>query len=363
MVIALGIVFGFYFSLSLGYSLLISLSLHPVSFDRSQKISIIIAARDEEEKIGACLQSLFEMDYPVENLEIWIGDDASEDKTAEIVKTFIKDKPHFHYFRVEEQWEGLHGKQNVLAQLAHKTQGDYLLVTDADIIVGKNWAAGLMGAFEKGVGMVSGPTLVEGKSLWGRMQSFDWIVGIMLNRAHTLLGIPLTGVGNNMAILKKAYFEAGGYENISFSVTEDYKLFKVLCEQGPWRFKMLLHPAVTNLTYPIKGLQGWIDQRRRWFKGGLEIAWYNLMLFFLNTLFVPAWVLSFFFLPFGTVMILLGGKVLADFFLQFTATNQLKRLHWLLWFPVWEIYYQLMSLILPVLQLAPGKVHWKGRRY
>ena len=45
------------------------------------KVTIIVAARDEEENILTCLESLDKIDYPVDKLEIIIVDDGSKDST------------------------------------------------------------------------------------------------------------------------------------------------------------------------------------------------------------------------------------------------------------------------------------------
>jgi glycosyltransferase involved in cell wall biosynthesis len=70
------------------------------------KISVLVAARNEEHNIERCLQSLDEVSFPKEKLEIIIGDDDSDDRTAEKVLNFIKDKPHFKYIKIKTQCAG-----------------------------------------------------------------------------------------------------------------------------------------------------------------------------------------------------------------------------------------------------------------
>ncbi|MDD3598362.1 glycosyltransferase family 2 protein, partial [Sulfuricurvum sp.] len=56
-------------------------------------ISVIIPCRNEERYISRCLESIFQTSYPVERMEILIVDGASEDKTSEIIKTYIHAYP------------------------------------------------------------------------------------------------------------------------------------------------------------------------------------------------------------------------------------------------------------------------------
>ena len=51
-------------------------------------VSVVVAARTEQDSILNCLQSLAEQDYPEDRIEYIIIDDRSDDKTGEIVKSF-----------------------------------------------------------------------------------------------------------------------------------------------------------------------------------------------------------------------------------------------------------------------------------
>ena len=345
------------------YTLVIAFSRSSRTLRTDARICICVAARNEEKKIMKTLRSLAALNYPVENLEIHIGDDDSDDRTAEIVKEFIQDKPHFHYHHITEKLEGIKGKQNVLAQLFRKANGDFLLVTDADITVHPDWAAGLIGAFEPGVGMVSGTTIVAGKGFLTKMQNLDWTFGSAVNKAHEAMGIPLTGSGNNMAITREAYNYVGGYESVPFSITEDYKLFKEMCEKGPYEFRCLFHPSTLCLSEPVDDFPTLIRQRRRWFKGGAEIVWYNQLFFLLNVLVVPFLITMAFLSPWQWFVGFMSAKVAMDLVFLTVSTARLKKLKWLVFFPFYEIYYQLSTLVLPFTSRLGKKVVWKGRTY
>jgi cellulose synthase/poly-beta-1,6-N-acetylglucosamine synthase-like glycosyltransferase len=331
--------------------------------DRSRRVSVLVAARNEEDKIADTLRSLAAQDYPAELIEFLIGDDDSEDGTAVIIQQFIQGKHNWHYVKITEQVKGQRGKQNVLAQLSARASGELLLVTDADITLQPTWAAALAGALVQGAGMVSGATVVSGPGIFTALQRLDWLMGICIARAHGVMGIPITGVGNNMGVVRSAYDSIGGYAKIPFSITEDYRLFQMLCEKGPHRFEQLYHPTSLNLSRPIVGLRGWLHQRKRWFKGGSEIAWYNRALLTLNGLVMPLLLLGLFFADPTVAWACYGGKIAADFLLLSVAALRLRKASWLLWFPLYEVYYQLMTIIIPINQIIPSKVIWKGRKF
>lgn len=355
--------FGLYAAFKLLYTFSVLIGNRKPLLDTSRKVSVLVAARNEESNILQCLNSLLDQNYPLENLEVLVGDDGSGDQTGAIVRKFCQENPHFHYYLISENLPGIQGKQNVLAQLAQRAKGEILMITDADIVLHPEWVSSLSGEIHGKVGMVSGPTLVEGKGLFAKMQSLDWLMGMSINMAHSTLGIPLTASGNNQAILKQAYLETGGYEKIPFSITEDYKLFQKVCEQGPWKFRMLFRPEAFGSSAPESDLAGLFRQRKRWFKGGMELAWYNLALILFNSLVLPVLFVGLFLLPWEICLGLYGVKVASDIVFLTVSSVLLQRPGLLLWFLPWEIYYNLAAIIGPLNQVLPGKVTWKGREY
>lgn len=68
--------------------ILMRLPLFKASGISKESVTVVIAARNEEQHIGACLESLLQQTLPAEQLEIIVVDDGSEDKTAEIVTSY-----------------------------------------------------------------------------------------------------------------------------------------------------------------------------------------------------------------------------------------------------------------------------------
>jgi len=60
-------------------------------------ISVLIPARNEEDNIGTCLESLRRQDYP--NYEILVLDDSSTDRTADIVASIAAEDPRVKLLR------------------------------------------------------------------------------------------------------------------------------------------------------------------------------------------------------------------------------------------------------------------------
>ena len=195
-------------------------------------LAILVAARNEAGNLPQCLQSLVKLDYPKHLMEIWVGNDQSEDATEQIIDEFVSQYPFIKKLNITENIGLAKGKANVLAQLAHKSSASFFLITDADIQVNTQWAKTMLGFFNHDTGIVSGTTVVNHCGYLNPMQQMDWLYFMGLLLTFNRFKIPSTAVGNNMAIKREAYFATGGYENISFSVTEDFSLFKAVRNIG-----------------------------------------------------------------------------------------------------------------------------------
>ena len=75
-------------------------------------LSILFAARDEEEKLPGALQTLLALDYPW--YEVIAADDRSEDRTAEILKAAAQKDSRLRYVRINSLPAGWLGKPHAM---------------------------------------------------------------------------------------------------------------------------------------------------------------------------------------------------------------------------------------------------------
>src|SRR6266446_3909792 len=95
------------------------------------RVSILFAARDEEEKLSAALATLMEIDYP--NLEVIAVDDRSKDATGRILDEFATAHPRLRAVHVNQLPPGWLGKPHALQKGYEISTGNWLLFTDADV--------------------------------------------------------------------------------------------------------------------------------------------------------------------------------------------------------------------------------------
>ena len=128
-----------FFYLSLLVFLSIGLFLHRktnITKD-SQGISIIVAARNEENNIRNVLTKLIKQSYPKDRYEIIIVDDRSEDNTKIIVDEFCKSYSHIKILSIPTNEKG--GKKRALNKGINEAKFSLLAFTDADCLPQPNW--------------------------------------------------------------------------------------------------------------------------------------------------------------------------------------------------------------------------------
>jgi len=324
------------------------------------RVSILVAARNEEAAIERCLQSLAALNYPASRLEILIADDGSTDRTAAVVQAFIRDKPQFRLLSVGHRLGATRGKTNALAHLCRAATTDYFLFTDADMALHPDWVAAMLAAATPGVGVVTGITTAHG-NLFGRLQGLDWLFGLSIISLLADHGLPSTAVGNNMLVTRAAYTSIGGFEGMPFCTSEDLQLFRHIMARG-WGFRNLCAPGVLGVSEPQPTVAALLQQRKRWMKGSIRLPWYLSGLFglygaFYTVLFWPG------LLPLVPLLLIYGGKIFLQTVFLSARLHQVGHRERLSVLLLYEPYLCLMSMVVLVYALWPGPVDWKQRRY
>ena len=329
------------------------------------RVSILVAARNEEANLPRCLASLRVLDYPAELLEILVGDDGSTDRTRAVAEAALAGfAGTARVVSISENLGQARGKANVLAHLARLATTEYFLITDADIAVPPTWVPAMLRHAAPGVGTVTGLTVTEGPGLLARLQRLDWLLSLALIQVGTEAGQPMTAMGNNMLITRAAYLATGGYEALPFSITEDFALFEAVNARG-FGFRQLFEPAVRATSRPIASWQALVTQRLRWLRGVAALPWHvQAGLVFFSGYWLAALGLSW---AGGLAWLLaaLVAKVASHYALALAASRRAglpRPAAWLL--PAFEVYSLVLTTHLTLARLLGRRgVEWKGRQY
>jgi len=190
------------------FSLFLKNSKKPANLN-SDKVSIIISAHNEEEIIEQKILNTLALDYPKDKMEIWIGDDGSTDKTAEIVQKFSD----VHLFKKEKN----EGKAAMLNDLCKKAKGDFFLFSDANTMIEKNALKNLISEFtDVSIGCVCGQLALkdESGSALSKTESLYWKGESKLKMLESRFGAVMGSNGALYAIRAELYPMLPTYKTI-----------------------------------------------------------------------------------------------------------------------------------------------------
>ena len=327
-------------------------------------VTVVVAARNEEHNIGACLESLLRMRYPAGLLEILVIDDHSTDRTADIVRELAANNPHVKLLAAGPPQPPLLGKPSALAYAMDHVSSDIVLFTDADCRVSETWAEVTASYFaDPGVGLVAGFTHLQGKGAFAGMQALDWFALFTAAAGAVSVRYPLTAVGTNLSIRRSAYEQVGGFRGIPFSVTEDYALFHAVTTRTNFRAAFPMDARTLVQSDPCADWPQLYRQKKRWFTGGRGMDAVTLTLFALLYLFHVALLVG---LVAGTWTLVLQVfllKLLADTIFVLPAILRFRALPMLRYMLAFELFFFLYVLIFPPITLFARTVAWKGRAY
>jgi len=364
----------FLFATTAIYILIISSCLYLLieSEDESEKtipslpeVSIIIAARNEENNLPACLTSLLKLDYPPEKIQIIFIDDRSEDNTAKLLEVFCKNQPDASVINIEMLPPDTTGKINALRAGTARAAGDLFFFTDADCCVPTSWLKGMIKHFDDTTGIVAGSLAIKAKrqysSLFIRMQALDWSLFCSCGTAAARAGRPLSIFGNNFCIKREVFQKAGGFENVPIHHTEDYALFQNVTTLTGQKTKMLLNKSTLVHTFPESDFRNFLKQRLRWAAGAKKrgLISSGLILTGLTALF--AILINLIYCNILSAVFSLSAVIIIEGLLLRNTYKKLdKKFNWLdiLTYKLFQLLY-LSIIILPV--IFKIKINWKGR--
>lgn len=231
----------------------------------STKVTVLIAARNEAERIHLTIEDILAQDYPKHLTEIIIVDDHSTDNTSKIIASYAgrgvkllqlnEDKPLNSY------------KKKAIAEAVKLSTGELMVATDADCRMGSKWLSSIVGYYEKEQPvMISSPvSYFEERSLFEQIQALEFYSLVATGAAFIGNHHPATCNGANLAYRKDVFYEVGGFQGIDDVASgDDELLLQKVAEHYPAKIGFLkLYDAIV-FTHAKHSLGEFLQQRRRW---------------------------------------------------------------------------------------------------
>jgi cellulose synthase/poly-beta-1,6-N-acetylglucosamine synthase-like glycosyltransferase len=325
----------------------------------STYVSVIIACRNEQEKLPLLLEHILGQDYPEELFEVIIVDDNSTDNTFE---TASENSRSDRFFVLKNRGEG---KKESIRTGIIASRGRLIVTTDADCTMGKSWLKTIAAFFEKtNPDMIICPVqLAEHRGLFKRFQELEYMSLQGITAGSAMAGNGIMCNGANLAFTREAYLNQMDNLKPELATGDDVFMLHSLKKEIKSRIMWLESTDSVVSTAPSPSVSSFLSQRKRWIS-----KWnaYNdrftiltgIVTFVATLVQLYAFIFVFFKIsfiwPFLSILIL---KSVADFLILQNTTARYGKPHLMCWFlPAQLIYpFYVIAVVLYSLIPAPGK--------
>lgn len=244
-------------------------------------VSIVIPAKNEAKNIVNILNNLSQQTYPEDLFEVIVVDDKSQDYTATIVNDFMGNISNLQLLSTAGVESSLRYKKHPLNLGIRKSQGEILLLTDADCTVSSNWISAMVSSFTENVGMVIGYSEASPvRTITQKLEALDFLMLLSAARGSAALGDPYACTGQNLAYRRQAFDAVEGFSAFASQVGgDDTLLMQQIKRQTSWEIVFSPDPDSFVKSTPQETAWGFITQRIRWATDTLQV-WKTDPLFF-----------------------------------------------------------------------------------
>lgn len=231
------------------------------------RITVIIPARNEEEHIGACLESLSRQLYPKAFFEVLVVDDHSTDSTAAIIKKHAGGNVKLISLKDFVSVDLNSYKKKAIEVAVQQATGELIVTTDADCIVEKHWLQTIAAFYEEfDPAFIAAPVAINCSNKFIEFfQATDFMVLQGITGASVHKKIHSMCNGANLAYSKTAFVEVGGFAGIdNIASGDDMLLMHKIYQRWPQRVMFLRSKDAIVQTAPVNSVKDFFNQRIRW---------------------------------------------------------------------------------------------------
>lgn len=329
-------------------------------------LSVIVPARNEETELESSLDSLLEQDYP--NLEIILVNDRSTDGTGGILDRVAGSRQNARVLHVEHLPGGWIGKNHAIYSGERWTNGEWLLLTDADVRFRPDTLRrAVTYAEQHGLDHLTLVPRWELPGYWLKGVVAFFYVVLLLYEGYYRANMPRRkkgiGVGAFNLIRHKSYREIGGYEAFPRRPDDDLTLGSRVKESGLRQRVLLGHRLISVKWYGSLGALARGFEKNAY--AALDYSLPKAVLYSASLLLVSVWpfvAISFstgYALPLYLVAIgcQLGAYAISNHFLGW------RLIPLTVGYPVFATIFTGLLIRSTLLALLRGGVYWRGTFY
>jgi poly-beta-1,6-N-acetyl-D-glucosamine synthase len=222
-------------------------------------VTIIIPTFNEEEVIREKLENTLQLDYPRDRLQILVCDDASNDHTAEIVRSFAVEGVELSEAAARS------GKVGGLNRALDLAAGEIFIIADADILPSPDAVRELVANFgDETVGCVVAQTkMASAGGGTGESSGLYWRYEARIRQSESDIHSTVAATGHFMALRRKLL------QPIPMNIIlDDFYLAMMTIRQG---YRVISEPRALAWERPTQSMRDEMTRRSRLIAGRFQI--------------------------------------------------------------------------------------------
>ena len=329
----------------------------PISF------SILVPMRNEEDKIVNVLKDIEKQNYNSGNFEIIVINDHSTDQSFEKVKNLnISNLILINTLG--------NGKKEAIETGLQKAKNEYIIQTDADCGMGKEWLSSINQYLNRhSVKLLIAPVVFKPESkFFSNLQELDFMALIMSTAGLAGLKHPVMANGANL-IYPKSVINRKHILNSKTSSGDDvFLLHYIKKEYGSKSIHFIKSKEASVITASTSGLSEFLNQRIRWaskskYYKDLDTIAVGSLVFLINiTLLISFFAAFFSETNKHLFFVFFVSKFFADYLLLLPILSFYKRASLLIYIPILSFIYPFYISFVAIVSPFKSFV-WKDRKY
>jgi cellulose synthase/poly-beta-1,6-N-acetylglucosamine synthase-like glycosyltransferase len=342
------------------------LAFHKESEGPNEKnipITIIIAARNEEDNLFHLLPKILAQDYP--EFEVIVVNHQSSDDSSHILKAFQRQYPNLKVIELERSKHLRNGKKLPLTIAIKGAKYEHLMFTDADCEPNsKNWLSLMSNKFtdKKEIVLGYGPYKRE-PGLLNQLIRLDTAMIAANYLSYAKAGAAYMGIGRNMGYTRSLFLSVNGFKSHYALQSGDDDLFiQEAAKKG--NYDICIHPDSFSYSESKKTWADWYKQKSRHFTTTehysvikkLLLGIYPLSLLLLYTSFITLCInYQLCWLSIGVFSFI----TLIKWVIQGRILLKLKEKGFVWIFPIWDLVYAALAPIMFYTTEKSTQNQWK----
>jgi len=369
MFLLLNIIIGFLYVFLITLFIIGWLKIHSFksnkNFVSDIKISIIVAARNEENNIKNLIEDIINQDLSKDLYELIIINDFSEDDTKHIIEKYSENYHNILLLNSDSK-----GKKAALQTGISQAKGQLIATTDADCRIGNEWLSTIYSYYKKyNPKMIVAPVAFFQKDKllsFNNLQALEFLSLIISGAGAIGLHKPIMCNGANLIFEKKVYEQLNDPFSNKYASGDDMLFMLKIKKLYPKKILFLKSQKAIVYTYAQKTLKSFVNQRIRWTSKSkaykdFDLIFTSILILTINLLLFINLIISIFNINyFSNFLIILLIKSIPDFIFLLVTSNFFSSKKLLILFVPLQLFYFIYIVIIGFIGNF-AKFKWKNR--